>query len=64
MTTPAPRVLLTVEQAAQRLSIGRTTTYALIKTGQLESITVGRLRRVPDTAVTDYINRLTTQSEN
>jgi excisionase family DNA binding protein len=53
-----PRALLTVEQAAERLGIGRTTTYALIKSGGLESITVGRLRRVPETAVTDYINKL------
>ncbi|QYN23748.1 helix-turn-helix domain-containing protein [Amycolatopsis sp. DSM 110486] len=51
--------LLSVEAAAQRLSIGRTTMYGLIKTGQIASIRIGHLRRVPATAITDYINQLT-----
>ena len=35
--TPAdsPRVLLTVDEAATALNIGRTTVYALLKTGEL-----------------------------
>ena len=45
---PAPqpmpaRVLLTVEEAAQRLHIGKTTTYALVKAGEIESVLIGRL---------------------
>ncbi|QNA74158.1 excisionase family DNA-binding protein [Streptomyces sp. So13.3] len=44
-------VLLTVEEAARRLSIGRTYCYRLIRLGALESIPVGRLRRVPADAV-------------
>jgi excisionase family DNA binding protein len=58
--TPAapPRTLLTVEAAATHLSIGRTTMYALIKTGAIESVRVGRLRRVPAEAINDYIARL------
>jgi excisionase family DNA binding protein len=39
-------VLLTVEEAARRLRIGRTTCFRLLA-GELESVTVGRLRRVP-----------------
>jgi excisionase family DNA binding protein len=38
--------LLTVEEAAARLSIGRTLMYELISTGAVESVTIGRLRRV------------------
>ncbi|HEX9334443.1 MAG TPA: helix-turn-helix domain-containing protein, partial [Pseudonocardiaceae bacterium] len=40
------RVLLTVEEAAKRLGIGRTTAFALVKTGEIVSVQIGRLRRV------------------
>ncbi|MFI7871118.1 helix-turn-helix domain-containing protein [Streptomyces salinarius] len=53
---PAP-VLLTVEEAAHCLRIGRTTCYALIRTGQLESLTIGGLRRVPADAPAAYLAR-------
>jgi len=55
---PPTRTLLSVEAAATQLSIGRTTMYALIKTGAIESVRVGRLRRVPASALTDYVARL------
>ncbi|MCP3756283.1 excisionase family DNA-binding protein [Streptomyces sp. TBY4] len=51
-------VLLTVEEAARRLSVGRTTCFHLIASGQLESVPIGRLRRVPAEAVTDFLARL------
>ncbi|MFG2137090.1 excisionase family DNA-binding protein [Streptomyces sp. NPDC048650] len=50
-------VLLTVEEAARRLSIGRTTCFALIRTGALESLLVGHLRRVPADAPAAYLAR-------
>ncbi|KOV87644.1 MULTISPECIES: excisionase family DNA-binding protein [unclassified Streptomyces] len=53
-------VLLKVEEAARRLRVGRTTCYALIRTGELESVTVGSLRRVPADAVPEYVTRLRT----
>ncbi|MFB6774455.1 helix-turn-helix domain-containing protein [Streptomyces sp. NPDC056337] len=53
---PAP-VLLTVEEAARCLRIGRTTCYALIRAGELESLTIGGLRRVPADAPAAYIAR-------
>ncbi|MGW1723198.1 helix-turn-helix domain-containing protein [Streptomyces sp. NPDC002306] len=51
-------VLLKVEEAARRLRIGRTTCYALIRSGELESVPVGRLRRVPADAPAAYVARL------
>jgi excisionase family DNA binding protein len=51
-------VLLTVEEAARRLRIGRTLCYRLIGSGELESVPVGRLRRVPADAVHEYVTRL------
>ncbi|MFE4420870.1 excisionase family DNA-binding protein [Streptomyces sp. NPDC056817] len=50
-------VLLTVEEAARRLQIGRTVCYRLISSGELESITVGHLRRVPADAVPQFVAR-------
>lgn len=58
-TTTTTRVLLTVEAAADRLSVGRTTMYALIKAGHITTVRVGRLRRVPADALTAYTRRLT-----
>jgi DNA binding domain, excisionase family len=52
------RVLLTAEEAAERLAIGRTAVFALIKSGELESVRLGRLRRIPATAVDTYVQRL------
>lgn len=54
----SPRILLTVEAAAGRLSIGRTTMYALIKVGAVESVLIGRLRRIPADALTRYLEAL------
>ena len=53
------RVLLTVEEAAKKLNIGRTKTYALVRSGQIASVRIGRLRRVPAEAIEDYATRLT-----
>jgi len=70
MTTPstAPQVvndarLLTVEEAARRLSLGRTTLYALLKDGQITSVRVGRLRRIPAEALDTYTARLIAEQE-
>lgn len=65
LETPAkpnqPRLLLTVEEAAQSLGIGRTTMYGLIKAGHISSVRIGQLRRVPANAVTAYVDQLTSQ---
>jgi excisionase family DNA binding protein len=41
-----PRVTRTVEEAAERLGIGKTEAYAFVTSGELESIRIGRLRRI------------------
>ncbi|WP_030813334.1 excisionase family DNA-binding protein [Streptomyces sp. NRRL S-337] len=51
-------VLLTVEEAARRLRIGRTTCFRLVADGEIESVTVGRLRRIPADAVPAYVGKL------
>ncbi len=55
------RVLFTVEEAAQQLGIGRTKAFALVRSGELDSVHIGRLRRVPKSAIDEYAARLVTQ---
>lgn len=52
------RILLTVEEAAEQLHIGKTKAYALVKTGELESVLIGRLRRIHIDAIRAYAARL------
>lgn len=55
-------VLLTPEVAAERLACGRTKVYELIRSGDLESVKVGRLRRIPEDALDAYVAKLREQS--
>ncbi|MFE4327971.1 helix-turn-helix domain-containing protein [Streptomyces sp. NPDC056831] len=49
--------LLTIPEAMARLKIGRSALYDLLRTRRLASLTIGRARRVPAHALTDYIQR-------
>jgi excisionase family DNA binding protein len=61
---PAPvKVLLTIDEAAQALSIGRTLLYDLLMRKQIASIKVGRVRCVPMAAIDDYIYRQLTHTD-
>lgn len=51
------RILLTPVEAAEALHIGRSKVYDLIRNGDLVSIKIGKLRRVPVEAVHDYARR-------
>jgi excisionase family DNA binding protein len=53
-----PRIVLTIEQAAERLGVGRTMTYSLVRAGEVKSVSIGRLRRVPVTALAEYVAAL------
>jgi len=50
----APR-LYTINQVTEILSIGRTSTYELIRSGRLKSIKIGSSRRIPSTSVDDFL---------
>ena len=51
------KLLLTVVEAAHRLGIGRTLMYELLGSGQIRSVHVGRLRKVPAEALADFVER-------
>jgi len=55
------KLLLSVEEAAERLSLGRTKTYELIASGRLRSVNIGRARRVPLDALSEFVQGLQSQ---
>ena len=52
------QLLLTAEQAARALHVGRTTLYALIKDGQLRAVHIGRSCRLTRAQLLRYVLRL------
>jgi len=48
---PVPRRALRVHEARAALGIGKTTIFALLKTGQLASVRVGTVRLIPVEAI-------------
>ncbi|MFC7973980.1 helix-turn-helix domain-containing protein [Streptomyces cinereoruber] len=53
----ATLVALTVEEAARRLGIGRTKLYEYVSTGEIASVKIGSLRRIPAEAVNEFLTR-------
>jgi excisionase family DNA binding protein len=51
-------LLLTPEEAARILRIGRTTIYALMKSGALHPVHIGRSCRLARAELERYVNRL------
>jgi excisionase family DNA binding protein len=51
------RLLLRPEEAADQLAVSRTTLYALLATGELESLRIGRSRRIATGDLIAYVER-------
>ena len=54
----------TVEQVAEMLHIGRDKVYYLLRTGQLQSIKIGKLRRITDRHVAQFVSSLEDPGED
>jgi excisionase family DNA binding protein len=52
------KLLYTIQDAAVSLAIGRSRVYELLNAGDIEYILIGRSRRIPASALEDYIDRL------
>lgn len=50
-------VVMSVQQLAEVLQIGRNSAYDLVKSGQIRSIRIGRTIRIPPSALIDYLNQ-------
>ena len=56
--TISERMLLRVEEVAHTLGIGRSKTYELIANGSIESVTIGKNRRVTQEALNKFVEGL------
>lgn len=52
------KMLVTVEEMATMLGIGRTVAWELVRTRKIRSVKIGRTRRVPLTEVEAYVASL------
>ena len=48
-------ILLTAEEAAQTLRIGRSKVYELMRTGSIRSIKIGGSRRISAAALAEFV---------
>ncbi|MGH3026216.1 MAG: helix-turn-helix domain-containing protein [Gaiellaceae bacterium] len=51
-------LVYTIPEAATALRISRTKLYELLDSGEIESIHIGRSRKIPADALRTYIDRL------
>jgi excisionase family DNA binding protein len=56
------KLLLTAEEAADLLGIGRTKVYELMAGGRLASVKIGTCRRVPAEALRLYVASLSSEA--
>jgi excisionase family DNA binding protein len=52
------KLLLSAEEASQVIGVGRTKVYELLRCGHIESVRIGRCRRIPHDALKAYVKRL------
>jgi len=52
------KLLLTPEEAAERLSVGRSRIFELIGSGRLRSVRLGASRRIPAVALAEFVEDL------
>jgi excisionase family DNA binding protein len=52
----------TVEQVAEMLHIGRDKVYYLLRTGQLRSIKIGKLRRITEDHLAEFVASVENQA--
>ena len=57
----AKPLLLSIEESAAQLRIGRSRMFDLIRRGEVLSVKVGGSRRIPYDSLKDYVNRLVTE---
>lgn len=51
-------LLVSVDEAAKMLRISRTVAYQLMYKGELQSVKIGRIRRVVVSSIGEYVRRL------
>ena len=60
---PPPELLVTVEEAARRLALSRTTLYQQIRRGVIPSVRIGHSRRIPVIDLERFVDDLREDSD-
>ena len=55
-------ILSTIEETAKDLRCGRTKVYELLDKGELESVKLGKLRRIVTASIGRYVEKLVQQN--
>ena len=56
------KLLLTADEAAEIVGVGKTKMYELIRVGAVDSVRIGRCRRIPHNALAAFVERLRVES--
>jgi excisionase family DNA binding protein len=56
-TVQQMKVLLSLDEAAAAMSVGKTMIADLVRRNELKSIKVGRTRRIPLSSIHEFVNR-------
>jgi excisionase family DNA binding protein len=56
------RLLLRVSEAAEMLSVARSKAYAMVQTGELPSVRLGKSVRIPVRSLNEYVERKTEEA--
>jgi excisionase family DNA binding protein len=54
----ATKMLLTIDEACELIGVKRSKLYELIASDSIESVRIGRARRIPADALEEYVARL------
>ena len=57
------KILLTIPEVAQVTGLGRSLIYTKVMAGELRSVRIGRARRVPVAAITEFIEGLESEQK-
>ena len=52
---PSAKLLVSIPEAAQALSLGQTQVWKMVASGELRSVRIGRARRVLFSALQEYV---------
>jgi excisionase family DNA binding protein len=58
-----PKLVLTVEEAAETERLGRTFVYGLVARCEIPSVKLGRTRRIPFSDLQDFVARQPVEAE-
>ena len=61
---PKPEGLHRAEDVANLWHVSRTKIFELLRTGELRSLKIGGLRRIPESALAEYISKQSEPAKN